>query len=164
MGDTDTADAMARWIEAKYQPLRDRERGEFAYGFGFNETWPRGQYNAWVMPSHLVTHPGHWRGIFQRPNVAKFAQPTVEGIDFPSVRVRVAYYDAARKRLDVELAAGIPDAVGRPMEFRVTRLSRGARYTVVANDAPGAEQPATDGTIAIRTTIGPQRFSVHLNG
>ncbi len=164
MGDTDKADAMARWIEAKYEPLRDHERGEFAYGFGFNEAWPRGQYNAWVMPSHLVTHPGHWRGIFQRPNVAKFSQPTVEGIDFPSVRVRVARYAAARKRLDVELAAGTPDAVGRPMAFRVTRLVRGGRYTVVANDAPGVERRATDGTLAIRTTAGPQRFSIHLIG
>jgi Linalool dehydratase/isomerase len=163
MGDNDTADALMRWITSRYEPLRDTARGEFAYGFGLNEPWPRGQYNAWVMPAHLVTHAGQWRGIFQRPNFAKFAEPTVAGVDFPAVRVRVARYDASRKRLDVELAAGIAASAGRATEFKVTRLPRGARYSVVVNNAPGIEQQAVDGTLTIRTTPG-ERIAVFRNG
>jgi hypothetical protein len=161
MGDDDKADAMGRWIEAKYQPLRDAERGEFAYGFDFNEEWPRGQYNAWVMPARLVTHAGQWRGIFQRPNLAKFTEPTVEGIDFPRVRVRVARYLASRRTLDVELAAGTAAEVGQPTTFTVTKLVRGARYAVVINGSPGIEQQSVDGTLSIRTTVGAQRIAVH---
>lgn len=163
MGDGDKAEALGRWITAKYQPLEDRERGEFAYGFGLGEPWPRGQYNAWVMPSHLVTHPGHWRGLFQRPNFAKFREPTVEGVEFPAVRVRVARYDAARRRLDIELAAGTAAEAGRPTTFRVTRLPRGASYTVVTNDGPGTPRSADDGSLTIATTVGKQRIAVVAN-
>jgi len=160
MGDTDRADAMRRWIDRHYEPTRDNTRGEFAFGFGLGEEWPRGQYNAWVMPALLGTRAGQWRGIFQRPNVAKFSQPTVEGIDFPAVRVRVAAYDAKTRTLHVELAAATPAVEGKPTHFRITRLPRGSRWAVANNGAPPVEHRAADGSIEVATTIGSQRFEV----
>ena len=105
--------------------------------------------------------PGKSRGTsIGHPNLARFAEPTVEGVDFPSVRVRVARFDRAHRRLDVELAAGASWAAGRTTEFKVTRLPRGARFVVVANDGPGVEQRAVDGTLSIRTRPG-ERLAIH---
>ena len=131
-------------------------------GFGLGEEWPRGQMNAWVMPALLVQHPGHWRGIFQQPNRAKFHEPTVEGIDFPMVRVRTARYEAATRTLSVGLTTMDPESRGRPTRFRVTRLPRGSRAVVVTNGEAGVEHRAPNGQITIETTVNDQAFDIHV--
>jgi Linalool dehydratase/isomerase len=164
MGDHDKADAIRRWIDARYQPLWDRDRGEFAYGFDLGEPWPRGQYNAWVMPALLVEQTGRWRGLFARPNFAKFTEPTVEGVDFPAVRVKAAQYSAATRTLTVVLAPGTRAAAGTRTSFRITRLAPTGRYAVSANGGGWVERVATDGVLSIETTVGDQRFQVRRVG
>ena len=43
--------------EANYEPIWDREGGEFTWGFGLNEWYPRGQYNASIAV-HEAGSPG----------------------------------------------------------------------------------------------------------
>jgi len=93
------ADAQTRqriWAAAEehIEPMWDRRTGEFTLGFGLNEAYPRGQLNARAMAGWVCT-PGAWARIFTEPNLAKFAQPTVEGVDFPAVALSEARWDGA---------------------------------------------------------------------
>jgi hypothetical protein len=75
--------------EELIEPTWDSESGEFTLGLGLNEEYPRGQLNARIMAG-WVCRQGAWSGIFNDPNLAKFSQPTVEGVDFPRVALSEA--------------------------------------------------------------------------
>ena len=78
--------------EELIEPTWDSESGEFTLGLGLNEEHPRGQLNARMMAG-WVCRQGAWSGIFNDPNLAKFSQPTVEGVDFPRVALSEAKWD-----------------------------------------------------------------------
>ncbi|MBM4187954.1 MAG: hypothetical protein FJ206_11670 [Gemmatimonadetes bacterium] len=162
LGDSERHRAALEWIRARYQPRWDRDRGEFAFGFGLGEEWPRGQMNAWVMPALLVRYPGQWRRIFQAPNTVKFREPTLEGVDFPTWRIRRARFDGARRTLNVVTTTASPLHRGRPTTARVTRLAPGSRVTVVIDESPGVEMRADAGSVTIETTVDDHRIDVHL--
>lgn len=160
LGDQERYERAREWIMATYQPTWDVERGEFAFRFGLDEPWPRGQPNAWVMPALLVTHAGHWRQLFQTPNTVKFTEPTVEGIEFPTVRVRKARYDRSTRQLEVALTTRSPSRRGEPTQFRVTRLRTGSRPTVTIDGQRGPRLMPERNAITIATTIGEHRIVV----
>ncbi len=54
--------------------------------------------------------PGDWWRIFNEPNLAKHDEPTVEGVDYPSVGIAQAYNDADTGMLWVRTCAGRPRA------------------------------------------------------
>lgn len=74
------------------QPTWDRDSGEFTLGFRLNEAHPRGQLNARAMAG-WVCMPGAWSKIFNAPNLDKFNEPTVIGVDFPRVALSEARWD-----------------------------------------------------------------------
>lgn len=74
------------------EPAWDRDRGEFTLGFGLNEAHPRGQWNARTMAG-WVCGEGDWARIFNAPNLGKFDEPTVSGVDFPRVALSEARWD-----------------------------------------------------------------------
>lgn len=152
------------WIMTRYQPVWDRARGEFAFGFGLDEPWPRGQLNAWVMPALLVTHAGQWRRLFQTPNTTKFSEPTVEGVDFPTVRVRQARFDRSTGHLQVAITTMDERRRGQPTHFRVARLPIGSRPVVIVDDRPGRPLVADQGVITVDTTVGDHRITVAVPG
>ena len=78
--------------EELIEPTWDSESGEFTLGLGLNEEHPRGQLNARMMAG-WVCMQGAWSDIFNDPNLAKFSQPTVEGVDFPRVALSEAKWD-----------------------------------------------------------------------
>ena len=78
--------------EEHIEPTWDRAAGEFTLGFGLDEAHPRGQWNARAMAGWVCTQ-GAWSSIFNTPNLSKFDQPTVEGVDFPRVALSEARWD-----------------------------------------------------------------------
>ena len=52
------------------------------WGFGLGEPVPRGQLNGVIMMAE-VGEPGAWSRVFNGPNVTKFEDPTVVGVDYP---------------------------------------------------------------------------------
>ena len=82
------------WAAAdeRCEPTWNRDSGEFTLGFGLDEPYPRGQINARAMAGWVCT-PGAWSRIFNEPNLAKFDQPTVTGVDFPRVALSEARWD-----------------------------------------------------------------------
>ena len=107
-----------------FEPTWDVDAGEFTLGFGLGEDHPRGQWNARAMAGWICT-PGAWSAVFNQPNLAKFDEPTVVGVDFP----RVALAEASWSDGALVLAAVPQRPSGRDdrTTVRVTNLgSRGA--------------------------------------
>jgi len=78
--------------ENHIEPIWNNETGEFTLGFGLDETHPRGQLNARAMAGWVCTE-GAWARIFNEPNLRKFEEPTVVGVDFPRVVLSEARWD-----------------------------------------------------------------------
>ncbi|MCZ6888432.1 MAG: hypothetical protein O7H39_08045 [Gammaproteobacteria bacterium] len=96
----DPATKQRIWAAAEehIEPKWDRDLGEFTLGFGLDEPHPRGQWNARAMAGWVCTE-GAWSRIFNEPNLTKFDEPTVEGVDFPRVALSEAKWDGSALRL-----------------------------------------------------------------
>lgn len=68
-------------IDARFEPTWDPERGEFTWGLGLGEEYPRGQYNAFLAAAE-ASAPGLWTRLSEAPLAPC---PQVVGIDFPRV-------------------------------------------------------------------------------
>jgi hypothetical protein len=75
--------------EEHIEPTWDHASGEFTLGFQLDEDHPRGQWNARTMAG-WVCEAGDWSRLFNEPNLEKFRQPTVSGVDFPKVALSQA--------------------------------------------------------------------------
>ena len=110
------------------EPTWDRDAGEFTLGFGLNEPYPRGQMNARAMAGWVCT-PGAWARIFNEPNLEKFNEPTVEGVDFPRVALSEARWDGAA----LHLAAHPQNAgcEGMSTSVRITNIASTSGWIMI---------------------------------
>ena len=72
---------LKEYVETHYEPTWHSDTGEFTWGFGLNEPYPRGQFNAGMMTAEAGSEGAWWR-VFNQPNLRKFAEPTVHSVDF----------------------------------------------------------------------------------
>ena len=72
---------LADAIEASYEPTWDRERGEFTWGMGLDEPYPRGQFNAFLAAGEAAG-PGRWARLSEAP---LDRCPQIVGVDFPTM-------------------------------------------------------------------------------
>ena len=154
LGDHERHAALRSWANRRYQPTWDAERGEFYFHFGTEEPWPRGQHNHWIMPGYLIDRPGDFSRLFREPNLSKFTEPTIEGIDYPTVRPRQAYWDAKAGALFVSLTSCDTSRHNDPTSFRVTNLLPGAPYRVTVDGRAVADVRPEDGTLTVDTHVG----------
>jgi hypothetical protein len=126
VGDSARYETLYALAEQLCEPTWDRERGEFSYGFGLGEPYPRGQANACMMAAEAGGKQAWWR-IFNEPNLRKFAQPTVSGVDFPRLGISQAIYDAARDILAISTYAADPWMAGTATTFTVDHLREPAQ-------------------------------------
>ncbi|MBX9606819.1 MAG: hypothetical protein K2Y51_11390 [Gammaproteobacteria bacterium] len=116
------------------------------------------------MPGYVANGAHVWSRIFNQPNLKKFQEPTLEGVDFPQVRVRQAYYDAAQRTLNIAICTTDASALGRDTQFRITHLAAGAKYRVVVDGEEYSNWEMGDGALVIRTTIGTHTLVVQQAG
>ncbi|MEE8376239.1 MAG: hypothetical protein V3S26_07970 [Acidimicrobiia bacterium] len=64
VGDDSRFEGLLEWVDSHYEPRLDKTRDEFAYWFGLNERYPRGQWNNTIMNA-LVAPSGTWSSILQ---------------------------------------------------------------------------------------------------
>jgi hypothetical protein len=126
LGDTARYQALHALAEQFCEPTWDRERGEFYYRFGLAEPYPRGQANACIMAAEAGGKQAWWR-IFNEPNLRKFDQPTVCGVDFPRLGISQAIYDEKQELLAVSTYAADPWMVGTSTTFTVDHLRKPAQ-------------------------------------
>lgn len=159
LGDTEVVKKMRAHVEAHYEPTWDREAGEFYHLFGLREPYPRGQYNAKLMVAE-VAGPGAWWRLFNEPNLKKFEEPTVYGVDYPRMGVSQAYYDRQRRTLVLRTDPIAQSAIGSPTSFRVKNLVRAGDCTVLADGAPYGDWAVREGKLEIATTIDRRSFQI----
>jgi hypothetical protein len=98
LADPETKQRIWEAAENSIEPTWNRDTGEFTLGFGLDEPYPRGQLNARAMAGWVCTE-GAWARIFNEPNLRKFEEPTVIGVDFPRVALSEASWDGKALRL-----------------------------------------------------------------
>lgn len=77
----DLSDRLATAIEASYEPTWDTILGEFTWGMGLDEPYPRGQFNAFLAAAEAVG-PGLWTRLSAAPLAAC---PQIVDVDFPTM-------------------------------------------------------------------------------
>ena len=98
---------------------------------------------------------GAWSRWSNDANLAKFAAPTVEGVDYPSVGLSVARNDLERGELLIRTYAATPSHAGRATSMRVVQLPDvdGVRVTCDGEEFT-AWRPAGANAIELDLTIG----------
>ena len=119
-GDPDLKDRVWRAAEKHIEPQLDAGSGEFTLGFGLNESFPRGQWNAQAMAGWVCTKNA-WSKLFTQPNLKKFKEPTVEGVDFPDFALSEARWTGDSLRLRVHPKNS--ELHGKKTTMRITNLN-----------------------------------------
>jgi len=160
LGDTETYTALRAWCDRAWEPIYSD--GEFAYGFNLGEAFPRGIINH-IQGLSLVGGPGSAARMYNEPNLKKFDQPTLTGVDYPNLAVRQAYYDENRHALALAITPGQDSSpVGSPTSLRVINL--GDAQPMILEDGVKSDQwqVTGHGEIAIETTVDAHTFLVSL--
>ncbi len=116
----DLKDRVWRAAEKYIEPQLDAGSGEFTLGFGLNEPFPRGQWNAQAMAGWVCTKNA-WSELFTQPNFNKFKEPTVEGVDFPDFALSEARWTGDSLRLRVHPKNS--ELRGEKTRMRITNLN-----------------------------------------
>lgn len=158
LGDMDTYAALRAYVDRAWQPIH--ADGEFAYHFNLGEAWPRGIINH-IQGFSLTGGAGSTARLYNEPNVAKFGQPTLSGVDYPNLTVRQAWFDAAAKTLAVAVAPGRDASpVGAPTTLRVSNLcAPRARVVLDGVETDAWTQPG-EREIVVETTVGAHTLLV----
>lgn len=125
--------------EELIEPTWDLETGEFTLGLGLNEEHPRGQLNARMMAG-WVCGQGAWSRIFNAPDLAKFTQPTVQGVDFPRVALSEAKWDGVA--LHIAAHAQNAKLSGTTTTLKMTNVSSTNGWYLLKSD--GTKTPLED--------------------
>ncbi len=152
------ADALQTAADEHYQPSWDHDRGELTWGFGLDEPHPRGQYNGTMAAAEAMSQNAWWRLANAGPG-ERFDEPTVEGVDFPTLTVTQAFWDAANNELYVSTAPMNEDVVGQPTSFRVTQLPARA-WTVDTLEGPPATAEHDRSALTITAQLAAARYRV----
>lgn len=135
LGDDTTEQRLRAFAESHWEPRFFGDDGQhFGWWFGYEEEWPRGQTSALMVLSE-IGGPGSWLRVFEGIGDERFAEPTVEGVDFPALGIARACNDRAEGALWVETYAATPARRGEPTTFRVTGLPDPAALAVSCDGA-----------------------------
>jgi hypothetical protein len=165
VGDSATEDRIRDFAASEYQPrfLGD-DNDRFAFWFGYDSTWPRGQLNATVMLAESGS-PGAWWRVFNEPNLAPASEPALRGVDYPNVGIRRAQNDMAQGLLTVETTAGTPSRRGEPTSFTVHQIPSPAAASVSVDGQDSAGWEVTGGdSIRLDLNIGDHQIRVAFPG
>jgi len=161
LGDHVTEERLRTLAERDYEPRFFGEDDDyFGWFFKNGEEWPRGQLAALAMLGE-VGEPGAWTRVFDQPNLTKFDEPTVEGIEFPRLGVAQAWNDNRAGALWVETYAATSAARRRKTTWRVTQLPAAGDVTVVCDSSDFTAWRAIDRTtIEIDTDVDHHIFRI----
>ena len=159
LGDTTTEARLRTVAEHDFEPrFFGAEQDRFAFWFGLDSPWPRGQLNAMMMLSECGP-PGAWWRVFNEPNHAMHDEPTVRDVDYPALGIVRARNDVSAGSLEVETVAATPSRRGDPTRFTVDRLPDPAavRLTIDGQDFSRWRVTGPD-SIEIEADIGEHVF------
>ena len=134
--------------------------GEFGFFSHLGEEWPRGQSSALYICSEVMS-PGAWHRAFNAEDwKARFSEPTVSGVDFPTVGIAAAWNDLKTGELTVKTAAAAPSKEGDSTSFKLTTLDEcnlGA-LTAICDGEAFTDFTISDGEVTVDTTVASHSF------
>jgi hypothetical protein len=150
-GEGDLEAAIRSGLDGNYEPTWDRASGEFTWGLGLSEEYPRGQYNGFLAAAEAVS-AGAWARVSETPLPE---QPgLVEGVDFPTLALAEARWDESALRL--RLHPQNDEALGRPTRFRITGLDDPGRWRVEGD----ARLASRAGDLVVETSVRDHRLTL----
>ena len=160
LGDSMTEARLRDYTENQYQPkFFGKDADRFGWWFKLDERYPRGQWSG-VMIVPEVGDPGSWARTYNQPNLDKFHEPTVEGVEFPALGISQAWNDKEHGALVVKTFAAQARR-GAETSFKVVQLPDPDAVVVRCNGAEfTAWQVTGEGEILIRTTIDSHSFHI----
>jgi len=161
LGDHTTAARLGIYAENNFEPafFGDGE-DRFGWWFGLGEAWPRGQLSSLMMMNEIGT-PGAWGAPFNNPNLAKFNQPTVSGVDFPAIGLSQAWNDLTAGVLHLATYAASASRQGEATSFTIENLPDASQIVIIRDGEKfGGFSIVDAGQIEIDTTIGDHDFQI----
>ncbi|MGO9856958.1 MAG: hypothetical protein ACLPYY_18195 [Acidimicrobiales bacterium] len=149
----DLADALQAACDEHYPPTWDRERGEMTWDLGLGEPYPRGQYNATMAAADAMTEGGWWR-LGNVSSAQRFDEPTVRGVDFPTVALTRAEWDPATRQLHLALNPMNDAVVGQPTSMRVSGLDDPTTFRAGSPNGAPVEAAVEGPDLVLRTSVG----------
>jgi uncharacterized membrane protein YgcG len=161
IGDTTTESRLREVVERDFQPRSfGDESDRFGFFFDWGEPYPRGQPSALLMLTE-VGEPGAWSRVFNQPNLDKFHEPTVEGIDYPTLGVSTARNVRHSGELHVDTYAATPSRSGRSTTWRVTQLPDSSTVRITCDGADFTRwRVLGQHGIELTTSVGDHSFSI----
>ena len=150
---TDLADALQAACDEHYPPTWDHERGEMTWDFGLGEPYPRGQYNATMAAADAMTEGAWWR-LGNVASTARFDEPTVCDVDFPTVALTRAEWARDQRTLHLTLQAMNDTVIGQPTTMRVTGLDDPSTFTASSPDGAPVETELRGPDLLLHVPLG----------
>ncbi len=162
LGDDVTEKRLRDLVDQSSEPRRfGEDDSRFGYWFGTGEEHPRGQLAALLMLCE-AGEPGAWTRVFNnRDHARRFAEPTVEGVDYPTLGICRARNEPETGALHVATYAATPSRTGSATSFRVTRLSEARGVSVIEDGSAYPRWRALDDdSIEIELEVGERDFQI----
>ena len=161
VGDSATEARLRQVAEADFEPKFFGPDGDhFGWWFGFGEDWPRGQLSSLMVLSELG-EPGAWSRVFNEPNLEKFSEPTVSGVDYPNIGLAQCWNDLDAGELRVETYCATASARGKETGFTVNGLpDPGSVRVMMDGHAFNGWSVSGPDSIEIRTQITTHEFCI----
>jgi len=161
LGDSITEAHLRQLAEASFEPKFFGPDGDhFGWWFKFGESWPRGQLSSLMVLSELG-EPGAWSRVFKQPNLAKFSEPTVSGVDYPTLGISQCWNDPNDGVLWVETYCATRSKRGAATTWRVSGLPNPAAVRVTMDENEfGGWSISGDDAIEIRSDVDTHRFRI----
>jgi hypothetical protein len=153
------ADALHAAIDEHCEPMWDTARGEFTWGFHLDEPYPRGQFNGTMAAAQVASEGSWWRLANTGPG-RRFEEPTVIGVDFPSVALRQARWEPAASTL-VVTPVGINPRVRARTTFRVTNIGEPSQWAVDGPIAADVRLRTVGAAIEVDTPVRGEPVLLH---
>ena len=161
VGDHVTENRLRELAEASFEPRyfgEDNDR--FGWFFGNGELWPRGQLASLMILSELG-EPGSWLKVFNEPNLAKFSEPTVSGVDYPALGISQCWNDLDAGVLWVETYCATTSKRGEATSWQISGIPDTADVRVIADDEEFTGWVATGAnSIEIRSDVNTHQFRI----
>ena len=165
IGDLTTEKRLREVVDREFEPRWfGEEKDRFGWWFGLDEKYPRGQLSSLLMLSE-TGEPGAWSRVFRQPNLKKFNEPTIEGVDYPTLAIRQAWNDTDEGTLHVATVASAPSGRGRSTTFRVTQLPNPRQIGVLRDGSPfDGWRVLNDEEIEVETDVEDRSFEIRWRG
>ena len=165
VGDATTEQRLLQVAEREFGPnFFGEDPDRFAWCFGLDEPYPRGQLNGLMILSEIGEH-GAWTRVYNGAHAHQFDLPTVEGVDFPRLGISAASNDRESRTLSVSTYAATAGDGGQPTRWRVTQLPDARQVGVFCDGARFDDWGVVaDGTIEINSTIDAHQFRIEWRG